>query len=123
MLDEPAARRLAERAYETALEAWAAAGGAAALDLAAAYGPGLRDLVLAAHETLRSRGQTHPRLPIPPPAPAPDTAPLAAARATAAAALVLAGDGKKVAAAREALDACERLLAPARRGDRGGRAR
>jgi ATP-dependent helicase/nuclease subunit A len=113
VLDEPAARRLAERAYETALEAWAAAGGAAAVDLAAAYGPGLRDLVLAAHETLRSRGQTHPRLPVPATAPEPDPAPLAAARAAAAAALALAGDGKKVAAAREALEACERFLASA----------
>ena len=85
VLDEPAARRLAERAYETALEAWAAAGGAAALDLAAAYGPALRDLVLAAHETQRSRGQTHPRLPIPPrsPPPAPRRPPRWPWRATA----------------------------------------
>ena len=111
VLDEAAARRLAERAYETALEAWAAAGGAAALDLAAAYGPALRDLILAAHETLRSRGQTHPRLTVPPPQAPPDPAALDAARATAAAALATAADGKKVAAAREALDACERFAA------------
>ena len=117
VLDEPAARRLAERAFDTALEAWAAAGGAAALDLAAAYGPGLRDLVLRAHETLRSRGQSHPRLPIPPPAPAPDPAPLATARAAADSALATAADGKKVAAAREALEACERFAGPARAGE------
>ncbi|HWM10809.1 MAG TPA: UvrD-helicase domain-containing protein, partial [Solirubrobacteraceae bacterium] len=109
VLDEQAARRLAERAYEDALEAWAAAGGAAALDLAAAYGPGLRDIVLAVHESLRSRGQGRPRLPIPPPPPAPDPSDLAAARAAAAAALATAAYGKKVAAAREALDACERF--------------
>ena len=105
VLDEAAARRLAERAFETALEAWAAAGGAPALDIAAAYGPALRDIVLAAHETLRSRGETRPRLPIPPPQPPPGTTALAAARAAAAAVLAGAGDGKKVAAAREALDA------------------
>ncbi|HEX5759923.1 MAG TPA: UvrD-helicase domain-containing protein, partial [Thermoanaerobaculia bacterium] len=80
VLDEPAARRLAERAYETALEAWAAARGAPAVDLAAAYGPGLRDVVLGAHESLRSRGETRPRLPVPRPGSQPDPAPLAAAR-------------------------------------------
>ena len=112
VLEDAAARRLAERAYETALEAWARAGGAPALDLAAAQGPALRDLVLAAHETLRSRGQTHPRLPIPPPQAPPDPANLVAARAAAAAALATAADGKKVAAAREALEACERFAAP-----------
>src|SRR6202008_4411291 len=52
VLDEPAARRLAEAAYERALEAWASAGGAAALDLAAAYGPSLRELIVAVHESL-----------------------------------------------------------------------
>ncbi len=111
VLDEAAARRLAEQAYETALDAWATARGAPALDLAAAYGPALRDIVLAAHETLRSRGESHPRIPIPRPSSPPDRAALAAARAAAGAALAIAADGKKVAAAREALDACERLLA------------
>ena len=112
VLDEAAARRLAERAYETALEAWAGAGGSAALDLAAAYGPALRDLILAAHETLRSRGETHPRLTVPPSLAPPDPADLTAARAVAAAALATAADGKKVAAAREALVACERFSDP-----------
>ncbi len=105
VLDAAAARRLAERAYDRALEAWATAGGAAAIDLAAAYGPALRDTVLAAHETLRSRGAAHPRLPIPPAGGAPATGALAAARDAAAAALAVVADGKKVAAAREALDA------------------
>jgi ATP-dependent exoDNAse (exonuclease V) beta subunit len=72
----------------------------------------LRDLILAAHETLRSRGQTHPRLTIPPPQPPPDPAALDAARAAASAALAGAADGKKVAAAREALEACERFAGP-----------
>jgi ATP-dependent exoDNAse (exonuclease V) beta subunit len=109
VLDEAAARRLAEAAYERALEAWAGAGGAPALDLAAAYGPALRELILAVHETLRSRGDSHPRLPIAAPGPAPDPAALTAARDAAAAALA-GGDGKKVAAAREALDACRTIL-------------
>jgi ATP-dependent helicase/nuclease subunit A len=109
VLDEAAARRLAEAAYDRALEAWAAAGSAAALDLAAAYGPVLRDLILAAHETLRSRGEGHPRLAIPGARPAPDASALIAARAAAAARLA-GGDGKKVAAARDALDACAALL-------------
>ncbi len=104
VLDEAAARRLAERAFETALEAWAGARGAPAVDLAAAYGPGLRDLLLAAYESLRSRGESHPRLPIPAARPLPDPAELAAAGRAAAAALAGA-DGKKVAAARAALEA------------------
>jgi ATP-dependent helicase/nuclease subunit A len=110
VLDEPAARRLADGGYERALDAWAAAHGAPAVDLAAAYGPALRELVLGGHETLRSRGQSHPRLPIPPERPAPDPTALAAARTAAAAALASATDGKKVAAAREALDECARLV-------------
>ncbi len=105
VLDAAAARRVAERAYDRALEAWAAARGAEAVDLAAAYGPALRDILLAAHETLRSRGAAQPRLPIPPPAAAPAAGALAAARDVAAAALAVVADGKKVAAAREALDA------------------
>ena len=118
VLDEPAARRLAEAAYERALEAWAAAGGAAALDLAAAYGPSLRELTLAVHETLRSRGEGHPRLPIPPPVSPPDTTALLAAR-DAAATVLAGGDGKKVAAARAALEACAGLLGEIARGGGG----
>jgi ATP-dependent helicase/nuclease subunit A len=110
VLDEAAARRLAEAAYERALEAWAAARGAPAVDLAAAYGPALRELLLAAHETLRSRGESHPRLPIPPIPPPPDARVLAAAR-EAAAGVLATGDGKKVAAGRAALDACAAILA------------
>jgi ATP-dependent helicase/nuclease subunit A len=112
VLDEPAARRTAEAAYERALEAWAGARGAPAVDLAAAYGPSLRELILAAHETLRSRGESHPRLPVPPPRPAPDPAALAAAR-DAAAAVLAGGDGKKVAAARDALEVCAAFVAAA----------
>src|SRR3954470_18821624 len=62
VLDEPAAGRLAVAAYERAFEAWARAGGPAAIDLAASYGLALRDLVLGVHATLRARGASHPRL-------------------------------------------------------------
>jgi ATP-dependent helicase/nuclease subunit A len=110
VLDEAAARRLADQAYDEALEAWAAARGSAAVDLAAAYGQWMRDLIIGAHDSLRSRGEGHPRLPVPAARPAPDPAELAAARAAAAAALGAVGEGKKVAAAREALEACDRIL-------------
>ncbi|HEY7075645.1 MAG TPA: UvrD-helicase domain-containing protein [Solirubrobacteraceae bacterium] len=118
VLDEPAATRLAGRAYERALEAWAAAEGEAALDLAAAYGPGLRDLIVGASASLRARGQARPRLRLPAAAPpAPDPAELAAAREAALRALAGAGEGARVAAAREALAAAP---APGFGGDAAG---
>ena len=46
VLDEGAAERLAGDAYERAFEAWAAERGAPAVDVAAAYGAGLREIVL-----------------------------------------------------------------------------
>ncbi len=110
VLDEGAAERLARDAYDSAFEDWAAARGAAAVDVAAAFGAGLRELVLAAHSTLRSRGQTRPVLPLPPPAPDPDPAELAAARAEAARCLATAGAGKKVEEALDALESCDRAL-------------
>ncbi len=115
VLDEAAAQRLAEHAYDAALDAWAAAHGARAVDLAAAYGPGLRDMITGTYEALRSRGQSRPRLPDPPAPQGSSSAggvevavareALLAARDAAAAALAVAGAGKKVSAAREALDA------------------
>ncbi len=115
VLDEGAAQRLAGDAYDRAFEAWAAARGAPAVDVAAAFGAGLRELVLAAHSTLRSRGQTRPVLPIPPPAADPDPAELAAARAAAARCLATAGGGKKLEEALDALESCDRAL-----GEGGG---
>ena len=121
VLEAAAAQRLAERAYDAALDGWAAAHGAPAVDLAAAYGPGLRDMITGTYEALRSRGQSRPRLPDarePGGATAAGVAgaaadasgaaareALMAARDSAAAALAVAGAGKKVSAAREALDA------------------
>ena len=72
VLEAPSAERLAGAAYERALERWARAHGAVAIDLAASFGPALRDLILNAYSTLRARGHDRPRLTIPPPRPAPD---------------------------------------------------
>jgi ATP-dependent helicase/nuclease subunit A len=116
VLDEPAARRLAGQAYDRALDEWAAALGAPAVDLAAAYGAGLRELVLGAHDTLRSRGAAHPHLPIPPERPAPDPAALATAAAEALRSLGAAGDGKRVTEARAALEACIARFPPPTNG-------
>ncbi|HEX8103133.1 MAG TPA: 3'-5' exonuclease, partial [Solirubrobacteraceae bacterium] len=74
------------------------------------YGAGLRDLVQRAHAALRSRGQTQPRLEVPPAVPSPDAAALSVARETAAAHLAAAKPGKRVAEAIEALDAVTATL-------------
>ncbi len=122
VLDEPAASRAGATAYERVLEDWARAAGAPAIDLAAAYGPGLRELVLGAYESLRARGHARPRLAIASageapaatlaasPGGAPDPAALAAAREAALRSLAGAGEGVRVAAGRAALAACAELL-------------
>ncbi len=116
VLDEGAARRLAATAFERALETWMAAHGDPAVDLAAAYSWDLEAMTTGAHATLRSRGATHPRLPVPPAAAPPDPAPVVAAASAAAAALRAApSNGARVTAALEALEACERLLGAAAR--------
>jgi ATP-dependent helicase/nuclease subunit A len=125
VLDEPAAERLAREAYDRAFEAWAHESGAPAIDVAAAYGGGLRDMVVGAHATLRARGETRPALRVPPAGPAPDAAALAAARATAARHVAAAlSDARGAAAGKTgsagggrledglaALEACELALA------------
>ncbi len=105
VLDELAAQRLASGAFERALDTLVQERGAQAVDLAAAYGPGLRDLVLHAHSALRSRGATRPRLKIPPTAPAPDPALLGAAAAAAARELATAVPGIRVGEGIAALEA------------------
>ncbi|MEO8688257.1 MAG: UvrD-helicase domain-containing protein, partial [Solirubrobacteraceae bacterium] len=110
VLDEPAADRLQGEAYERAFEEWARERGAAAIDVAAANGAILRELVLRAHATLRSRGDTRPVLRVPPAGPAPDAAALTEARAAAARQLLAAGAGRRVEEGRAALDVCERVL-------------
>ena len=111
VLDEPAAERLAGEAYERAFEEWARERGAPAIDVAAAYGAGLNDIVLNVHATLRSRGETRPVLRVPPAGPAPDAAALTGARAAAARHLLTAGAGVRLDEGRAALDVCERVLA------------
>jgi ATP-dependent exoDNAse (exonuclease V) beta subunit len=111
---EPADGRAAQReAFDVALAGFLAAPRAPALDLAAAYTVDrLQRMVVAAHDALRSRGQTRPALPQPRPAEL--TAATAALRAACAAfAAELATcptNGARVDAAREALEACEAAL-------------
>ncbi len=109
VLDEAAARRLASGAFDAALERWVGAGGDTALDLAAAYGWDLEVLITTAHAALRSRGQSTPRLTLPPAPPAPDPAAFAAATEAAARALGGAAAGVRVQQALDALVAAERL--------------
>jgi ATP-dependent exoDNAse (exonuclease V) beta subunit len=111
---DPADGRGAQRqAFEAALADFLAAPRADALDLAAGYTVDrLERMVLAAHDELRSRGQTRPSLP-----PARATADADAARAALdracaalAAELATAGAGAAVDAARGALETCREAL-------------
>ena len=111
VLDEASAQRLAEQAWDEALEDWAAVNGEPALALAGAYGAGLQPMVSETHAALRSGGLTAPRLPAAPAVRArPDVSSLRRARALAADALAEASPGKKVDAARALLAAAESLL-------------
>jgi ATP-dependent exoDNAse (exonuclease V) beta subunit len=68
VLDEAECARLRERAFDAALEEVVGRGGAAAARFAAAFaGPRLREMVVDAHERLRSQGVDPPRLPDPGP--------------------------------------------------------
>jgi ATP-dependent exoDNAse (exonuclease V) beta subunit len=67
VLDEAEAQRNARAAFEAALEEFLAQGDQLRQTIAAAYRvEGLRDLVLAGHAELRSRGESRPALPEPP---------------------------------------------------------
>jgi ATP-dependent exoDNAse (exonuclease V) beta subunit len=112
VLGELAAQRVAGAAFERALDAFVAERGPAGLDLAAAYGPALRDIVVRAYAELRSRGQTRPRLRVPPPAPLPTPRALQAAHAQASAHLAAApAPGIRVQEGIAALEAGGVLLA------------
>jgi ATP-dependent helicase/nuclease subunit A len=108
VLDAPDAERLADVAFDDALEELARSA-PEAIDLIAAYGAaGLRSAILQIHDELRSRGERRPRLPELPPAPD-----LAAARdalrdAAAAAARELGAIGEPGAKVIEALRRLER---------------
>ena len=119
VLDEPAARALRRRAFETALAAFLGDPEArddarvAQLELAAAYTPDrLETMIGGVHEELRSRGMTRPALPVP------VAADLAAARAELAAAAAAAREElaparslTSIDRARAAVDRCLALLA------------
>jgi ATP-dependent exoDNAse (exonuclease V) beta subunit len=121
VLDEAAARPLHDRAWEAALARLLdGPHGAAALDLVAAYDADrLRTAIEAAHDALRSAGNTRPQLPLPRGLRDPHElrAPLEAARAAAAAELRLAGPIKSVTTARERLARCGELLASTPQGE------
>lgn len=114
ILDESGARDLRTEAWRTALAAFLDEDGSGALDLTAAYSPDkLREEIAAAHDQLRSAGQTHPALPVPQTPPAPDRTALMMAHADAVAELADAKDNRSVITARRAVDACGEMLAAA----------
>jgi ATP-dependent helicase/nuclease subunit A len=114
VLDEAAASRLRDVAWEQAVEAWAAEEGEPAVDLLAAYGNDLRTMVFTAYDELRSRGHARPRLELEEGRVhtshkgARDT--LGAALDAAAHVLASAGDGVRINAARDALIACREVF-------------
>ncbi len=110
VLDEPTAGRLATRALDQALEQWIARHGESALDVAAAYGPTLSPLLMEVFAELRSRGQTRPRLPLPPSPRTPNPQSLLGPLQTVTEALPVAADGAMMRKARVALTACRRRL-------------
>ncbi len=116
VLDQLTAQRLAERAFDGALEELARdEEGAEAL--VAGYGiASLREAILDVHEELRARGRRHPQLPpLPPP---PDVEALRdqltdAARAASAELGEVADPAARVVRALERLDRCQAVLAEA----------
>jgi ATP-dependent exoDNAse (exonuclease V) beta subunit len=114
ILDVPDAERLADAAFDAALEELGR-GAPGAIDLIAAYGPGgLRSAVLQVHEELRSRGERRPRLPALAPAPDLEAARrdlLAAAAAAAAELGAIAEPGAKVLEALARLERCPDVAA------------
>ncbi|MEA2167528.1 MAG: hypothetical protein QOF76_828 [Solirubrobacteraceae bacterium] len=111
VLDQAAADRLRETAWGTAVEAWAAAEGAPALDLVAASRDELQVMVRTAYEELRSRGQKDPQLPqVSQASSDPDPAPLQRAKDAAAAILEAGPWGKTVQKGRDALQVAGDIL-------------
>ena len=86
VLDEPEADRLAERAFDAALDALVSGGDPEALELAASnWRRSLLEMTRSAYDELRSQGEASPALPDPPEAdPGPLIAELAAAAEAAA---------------------------------------
>ena len=116
VLDQPEADRLADAAFEEALEDLAqnAPGG---VDLIAAYGSGpLRAAILGVHDELRSRGQRDPQLPPLPDPPSLDAAReelLQAARSLSEELCQIRSPTVRVAQALERLQRCPAVVAAA----------
>ncbi len=112
VLDRPESERLADAAFDDALQELAETG-AAGVDLIASYGPGLlRDAILFAYAQLRSRGESAPGLPAcPKPSSDSDAArELARAAVTAARELAaIASPGARVLEALARLQRCTEL--------------
>jgi ATP-dependent helicase/nuclease subunit A len=113
VLDATDADRLADSAFDEALEELARTA-PATIDLIAAYGAGgLRAAILQVHAELRSRGQRRPVLPALPPAPDLETARGALREARVAAARELAAvdqPGARVVEALARLERCDTLV-------------
>jgi ATP-dependent exoDNAse (exonuclease V) beta subunit len=113
VLEAPDAERLADQAFDDALEELGRAA-PGAIDLIAAYGAGgLRDAILQVHDELRSRGERRPRLPALPPAPDADAARRELGEAAAAAARELGeitDPGAKVIEALVRLERCPEVI-------------
>jgi ATP-dependent helicase/nuclease subunit A len=112
VLDRPESERLADAAFDDALQELAESG-AAGVDLIASYGPGLlRDAILSAYAQLRSRGQSAPSLPACPEVPFDSDAAQEFARAAVTAARELsaiASPGARVLEALARLQRCAEL--------------
>ncbi|MBV9607773.1 MAG: UvrD-helicase domain-containing protein [Solirubrobacterales bacterium] len=108
VLDAPDAERLADAAFDEALEALAP------IELIASYtAGGLRTAIVQVHDELRSRGQRHPRLPALPPRPDLGAARRELTDAAAAAAQELgaiAEPGAKVIEALARLERCPGVI-------------
>jgi ATP-dependent helicase/nuclease subunit A len=122
VLDAPEAERLADAAFEEALEecgrvhrADQGSQASGMIDLIAGYtAGGLRSAILQVHDELRSRGERRPRLPALPPAPdlAAARRELSEAAAAAAAELgAIAEPGAKVIEALARLERCPEVIA------------
>jgi ATP-dependent helicase/nuclease subunit A len=112
VLDRPESERLADAAFDDALQELAESG-AAGVDLIASYGPGLlRDAILSAFAQLRSRGESAPSLPACPEPPFDSEAAQELARAAVTAARELgaiAGPGARVVEALARVQRCTEL--------------
>ena len=109
VLDAPDAERIADAAFDDALEELARRW-PHAIDLIAAYGAGaLRSAIIQVHDELRSRGERRPRLPALPPAPDLEPSRGVLERAATAALVELAAIDQPGAKVLQALERLERV--------------